>query len=600
MKINKIRIKSLFGISDERQYDLTHKVVGLFGENGTGKSSVINSIRFAIGGEKSENIMHTGSTKGAVRIETDSSVIDRALTRTATGSTMTCWLDRSKIPGNRVQESIAENLGTPKENLKILSSKDLEKSLASDAGKILLSYSSDTIDSGDVTRLLVEDALENQNVTESQIREIKFPKLISWQSSKDICDIYKEKRRQLKADINANTSMYKTIRTVDLGTAEIPDITQANTEYEELLKKEALQEKSSKLLEEYNKANAQRQKTLAELEKKDKELNGFEDAEKLRNIDDLKLERDRLLAEGNKEVGKIANAEGTISALSPLYDKMGTGICPLSSERIEIKCQTDMTETKNFILQSIAVAKETIKTANENRTKLGEKYNETTKLISKAERYHQLQMEIDTIRKNLPAEIKKPDIEITPIDARRKAFLQAVIKNHEAEKQKKELLERKSQLQKEYYLAEFMVVEFGEKGAITKALLDEYIETLNQAAEKAEAETGIRVLFTNNEGIKILYSVNRDAERPYCNLSSGEKMIAFLTVSDLLHRIANIPVLVIDDVDKLDLKNFDNLLTLLDRVSPSYENIILAGVNHYGFEDILAKHNIPNLLKSEC
>ena len=127
----------------------------------------------------------------------------------------------------------------------------------------------------------------------------------------------------------------------------------------------------------------------------------------------------------------------------------------------------------------------------------------------------------------------------------------------------------------------------------------EYIETLNQAAEKAKTETGIRVHFTNNEGIKILYSVNGDMERPYCNLSSGEKMIAFLTVSDLLHRIANVPVLVIDDVDKLDLKNFDNLLTLLDRVSPSYENIILAGVNHYGFEDILAKHNIPNLLKSE-
>ena len=394
--------------------------------------------------------------------------------------------------------------------------------------------------------------------------------------------------------------MYKSIRIVDLGTAEIPDITQANAEFEELLKKEALQEKASKLLDEYNKENAQRQRTLNELEKKEKELNGFEDAEKLRNIDDLKLERDRLLAEGNKEVGKIANAEGTISALTPLYDKMGTGICPLSNERIEIKCQTDMTETKNFIQQSIAAAKETIKTASENRAQLGERYNETTKLISKAERYHQLQMEIDTIRKNLPAEIKKPDIEITPIDARRKAFLQAVIKNYEAEKQKKELLERKSQLQKEYYLAEFMVVEFGEKGAITKALLDEYIETLNQAAEKAEAETGIRVLFTNNEGIKILYSVNGDMERPYCNLSSGEKMIAFLTVSDLLHRIANVPVLVIDDVDKLDLKNFDNLLTLLDRVSPSYENIILAGVNHYGFEDILAKHNIPNLLKSEC
>lgn len=125
--------------------------------------------------------------------------------------------------------------------------------------------------------------------------------------------------------------------------------------------------------------------------------------------------------------------------------------------------------------------------------------------------------------------------------------------------------------------------------------------TLTDAASKAEAETGIRVIFKNDNGISISYCINGDVDtengRDYETLSEGEKMLAFLTVTDLLHRIANIPVLLLDNVDKLDAENFDHLLTLLDRVADSYENIIIAGVDHEEFTSILEKHNIPNILQ---
>ena len=54
---------------------------------------------------------------------------------------------------------------------------------------------------------------------------------------------------------------------------------------------------------------------------------------------------------------------------------------------------------------------------------------------------------------------------------------------------------------------------------------------------------------------------------------------------------------MLDYVDKLDAENFDHLLTLLDRVADSYENIIIAGVDHEEFTSILEKHNIPNILQ---
>ena len=152
-----------------------------------------------------------------------------------------------------------------------------------------------------------------------------------------------------------------------------------------------------------------------------------------------------------------------------------------------------------------------------------------------------------------------------------------------------------------FYLADFIAKQFSQKGIVSQNLLGKYIKTLTDAASKAEAETGIRVIFKNDNGISISYCINGDVDtengRDYETLSEGEKMLAFLTVTDLLHRIANIPVLLLDNVDKLDAENFDHLLTLLDRVADSYENIIIAGVDHEEFTSILEKHNIPNILQ---
>ena len=125
-------------------------------------------------------------------------------------------------------------------------------------------------------------------------------------------------------------------------------------------------------------------------------------------------------------------------------------------------------------------------------------------------------------------------------------------------------------------LADFIAKQFSQKGIVSQNLLGKYIKTLTDAASKAEAETGIRVIFKNDNGISISYCINGDVDtengRDYETLSEGEKMLAFLTVTDLLHRIANIPVLLLDNVDKLDAENFDHLLTLLDRVADSNSN----------------------------
>lgn len=76
MKVSKIVIKNLFGITEKQ---LDGKSVELIGENGTGKTSVIDAIKYALTNKSDRDyIVRNGETEGEIIIETDTGLmIDR-------------------------------------------------------------------------------------------------------------------------------------------------------------------------------------------------------------------------------------------------------------------------------------------------------------------------------------------------------------------------------------------------------------------------------------------------------------------------------------------------------------------------------------------
>lgn len=76
MKISKIKITNLFGIKEQ---ELGGKSVELTGENGVGKSSVIDAIRYALTNKSDRKfIIKNGETEGEIFVETDTGLtIDR-------------------------------------------------------------------------------------------------------------------------------------------------------------------------------------------------------------------------------------------------------------------------------------------------------------------------------------------------------------------------------------------------------------------------------------------------------------------------------------------------------------------------------------------
>ena len=76
MKTTKIKIRNLFGISET---ELDGRSVELTGTNGVGKTSVIDSLRYALTNQSDRRIIvRSGETEGEILIETDTGLsIDR-------------------------------------------------------------------------------------------------------------------------------------------------------------------------------------------------------------------------------------------------------------------------------------------------------------------------------------------------------------------------------------------------------------------------------------------------------------------------------------------------------------------------------------------
>lgn len=72
MKISKIKIKNLFGI---KEYETGGQCIELSGENGTGKTSVVDAIRYALTNKSErEYIVRNGETEGEIIVETDNGI----------------------------------------------------------------------------------------------------------------------------------------------------------------------------------------------------------------------------------------------------------------------------------------------------------------------------------------------------------------------------------------------------------------------------------------------------------------------------------------------------------------------------------------------
>ena len=108
MKTTKIKIKNLFGISEA---DLDGSSMELTGSNGTGKTSVIDAIKYALTNDSDrEYIIKQGESEGEIIIETDTGLYIDRRKRTNKADYKSVKENGREVPG---PESMLRKLFTP-------------------------------------------------------------------------------------------------------------------------------------------------------------------------------------------------------------------------------------------------------------------------------------------------------------------------------------------------------------------------------------------------------------------------------------------------------------------------------------------------------
>ena len=253
-------------------------------------------------------------------------------------------------------------------------------------------------------------------------------------------------------------------------------------------------------------------------------------------------------------------------------------------------------------MNNIKNADESIKLTNENIDSINKEIDALNVKIKEyynnKEAWSKKLMKIKEVErlKNVKIEIPEKPVEISLVDY----STQKVEINEKLKKIKEfETLEESHNKflikKREYIVLNFIVKSLDIKGPV----IAEFIETLidpiedlcNQRAETLK--TGMNVKLIANDGLLMLFKPSDDRPfLPYVSLSSGEKLLALVLMTDLINIFSGSGFLIIDDIDHLDENNFRTLMDFVTdpEIQEQYDNIIISSVNHTDILDVINQY----------
>ena len=611
MKIDKLTINNLYGIKGTKEIDMSAPVLALWGENGAGKTSVVESVRFAITGAGKVNVLHAGETDGFVEMSFGDHSIRRLVSFNQGKYKLQTFIDGRKVAGKAAEQFLSEQFQTKVSDIKLLTSKNLTTSLEDGAGDLLMSYMDNSTPRETVIKMVLSHNPDNKYLTEEAVREYGtniLPEEITYGVLAAILKNERDVRRLTKKE---GDNLNAKLRSMDASGAAY-DEKELQLELEKLQSQQALEKANRETARQYELIKEKRKKTLLTIEDLKAKKSQLEELIKklTDNRPDFPTERTgevkeslaeeikKLQSEQQTSEKELAVADSDLAWIQSITDKLKTGGCPFSSDKLQITCSTDMSP----VFDQLQAKRESAENAKQKLTQKIEKIKDTlekknvymlelTEYQEKSVAVKDLNRRIEELESALPKEPEKvktssEDFTKQIRDVQNKLFL--ANKYKEILAIKKEIIE----LAKKWYLSDAFIRILSDDGPVVSLMVEEYRTLLTDAANNISDITGIYVRFTTDKGIDMQFCTKGTEYRPYTSLSAGEQVLAYITVTDMLSRLSGYTLLVIDDMDKLDNKNLECVVKLLTENTTDYENIIIAGVNHDGTEKILDDYHI--------
>lgn len=583
--ITTISIRNFKGIEDLQLN--AKKLNAIIGKCGSGKSSLLDAIRFALTGKAGKEVIRKGCREASVVLRfSDNSTIER-IRRTSENI--------SKCNGkSSTKRSLDEFLTARNMNpcwIESLCSVDWFAGLSSkDLNNFFMTILPLRAKAETVVELVTQLDKDLTEKKEKYLMEeiLKKQEIFSFNDLANGYNTAYTVRQELKRKYNEMLPRCTFNETVPAKTRE--DI---EKELNNISQVEAAEKEYSKRLKEYTSSKKQHDLAIKRLDEMKKELDTYSSCKKPKEETKTQAEADRKLFQvhikrTNEYIGTI---NSTLDLLKRTLDNLDKPICPISEKLI---CTTDKSQLKEELLSLIQKNENALASNKEFLAKCEDQVRKRDDIISNYQkevyRYEQKTTLENNISKFIVPEIlpEPQKVEKAHLEAKKKELLDllSILSRYEKVQQNKKEL---AKIKDKYDLAQFAVKVLDSKIGIPALILQRTLRFFEKKCnEKASLlREGFQIHFLSDNGITIQVSPGKG--KPFVDMkevSTGEFVCVAYILMTMIGEATKCHLFLIDNLDRLDTEYLNALLSLLEE-DKKIEQVFLGGVDHADVERTL-------------
>lgn len=583
--ITTISIRNFKGIEDLQLN--AKKLNAIIGKCGSGKSSLLDAIRFALTGKAGKEVIRKGCREASVVLRfSDNSTIER-IRRTSENI--------SKCNGkSSTKRSLDEFLTARNMNpcwIESLCSVDWFAGLSSkDLNIFFMTILPLRAKAETVVELVAQLDKDLTEKKEKYLMEeiLKKQEIFSFNDLANGYNTAYTVRQELKRKYNEMLPRCTFNETVPAKTRE--DI---EKELNNISQVEAAEKEYSKRLKEYASSKKQHDLAIKRLDEMKKELDTYSSCKKPKEETKAQAEADRKLFQvhikrTNEYIGTI---NSTLDLLKRTLDNLDKPICPISEKLI---CTTNKSQLKEELLSLIQKNENALASNKEFLAKCEDQVRKRDDIISNYQkevyRYEQKTTLENNISKFIVPEIlpEPQKVEKAHLEAKKKELLDllSILSRYEKVQQNKKEL---AKIKGKYDLAQFAVKVLDSKIGIPALILQRTLRFFEKKCnEKASLlREGFQIHFLSDNGITIQVSPGKG--KPFVDMkevSTGEFVCVAYILMTMIGEATKCHLFLIDNLDRLDTEYLNALLSLLEE-DKKIEQVFLGGVDHADVERTL-------------
>ena len=598
MFVKTINTFNFQGLKGLQSFELD-KITALAQPNGSGKTSLINALRFGLTGNSPKgNMINIGEQSAAVKLILENgSNFSRQVFATK-GKSAKYYISDKPTNATELSRFISSEMGgVDKKVAKFVSSGELLTSMTSqEFGELLLSYLPETMTAETVISHYPSANEEQKKI----IREYFLDKEFEISELKEFQKFIKGRRDRI------NEAISNCRGALNLLGDTAPKFTK-----EELEEKIAVKTKErddllaiQANLNNYNQLLRQEQFRQQELERLDKELanlNGVAHTE-----EELRLANELVTTTRTSAMQTRGAIEALVSAkqdLDTAIENISKPICPLSDK---IVCTVDKRPVTKELEEKRDKLIEDYKTQRsfyeQTLANIKEYENRYAQMAFENQQFILMQEKQQEKERLLAQKFEIPEKPEETISLERITqelqYLQSQMPIVENYSKKDTYLNNIEKLTKKLEDYQALYVAFSPKGEvkekITSYYLEEFAEPCNEKAGKLFP--GMKLKFITQDGVKVLTDPNGSGEYlEFNSLSGGEQASVMFLLVSMLSSLSGMGIIILDELSVLDDNTFENLIRILKENSNEYDMCLIALVDHADMIKTLNKHEIPIL-----